>query len=284
MGFFPREVAPAGNLLESFFEANGAVRRKTMIERPVQIKTADGIADGYIYEHDEGGWWPGVIYYTDILGIRSANREIAKRIASNGYTVLFPNVFYRNAKPPIFDAPPNFTEERSRQRLLELTGPLTPEAMERDAESYIDFLAAQESVGGEPFGVIGTCFTGAMALRTAAARPEKIAAVASFHGGRLVTDAPTSPHRILSRVKAQLFFAHATNDQTIPAEAIAELDEALAAWGGKYESRVFGATHGWTVPGSPVYNEREAEAAFSTMTALFAAKLKDPTGRSVASS
>ena len=121
--------------------------------------------------------------------------------------------------------------------------------MESDAGTYIDFLTEQESVGGEPFGVIGTCFTGAIALRTAAALPNKIAAFASFHGGRLyLEDDPASPHLVLPRVKARLFFAHATNDHMISAEAIAKLDQALAAWGGRYESRVYGATHGWTVP------------------------------------
>jgi carboxymethylenebutenolidase len=255
-----------------------------MIEKAIEIKTAAGTVDGYIYEHEEGGWWPGVIYYTDIVGIRPANREIAKRISANGYTVLLPNVFYRTAKVPVFDFTPNFTEERTRQRFGELAGPLTPEAMESDAGAYIDFLTEQESVGGEPFGVIGTCFTGAMALRTAAARPDKIAAVASFHGGGLFTDAPTSPHLVLPRVKARLFLAHATNDHLSPAEAIAQLEKALGSWGGKFESRTFGASHGWTVPGSPVYNEREAEAAFAKLLDLFATTLKDPTARSAVSS
>jgi carboxymethylenebutenolidase len=250
-----------------------------MIERAIEVRTADGTADGFIYEQEGGGWWPGVIYYTDIFGIRPANREIAKRVAANGYTVLLPNVFYRTSKVPVFDFPPNFGEERTRKRLGELSAPLTPEAMESDAGAYIDFLTEQESVGGEPFGVIGTCFTGAMALRTAAARPEKIAAVATFHAGGLYSDAPTSPHLLLPRIKARLFFAHATNDHLISAEAITKLEKALGDWGGKYESRTFGATHGWTVPGSPVYNEREAEAAFAKMLELFAATVKDPAAK-----
>lgn len=253
-----------------------------MIERAIEIKTAAGTADGYIYEQGTG-WWPGVIYYTDIMGIRPANREIAKRIAANGYTVLMPNVFYRTAKPPVFSPEQSSSDEAKRQRFGELAAALPPEAMESDAGTYIDFLTEQESVGGEPFGVIGTCFTGAMAMRTAALRSEKIAALASFHGGFLYTDSPSSPHLLLPKIKAQLFFAHATNDHMISAEAIAKLEKALAAWGGKYESRTFGAAHGWTVPGSPVYNEREAETAFTTMMNLFAATLKDPTARSASS-
>jgi carboxymethylenebutenolidase len=247
-----------------------------MIEKAIEVRTADGTADGYLYQPEASGLWPGVIYYTDIAGIRPANREIAKRIAANGYTVLLPNVFYRTSKPPVFDFTPNFAEERTQKRFGELAGPLTPEAMERDGSTYTDFLAQQGAVNGAPFGVIGTCFTGAMALRTAAARPDKIAAVASFHGGRLYLDGPASPHLALPRVKARLFFAHATNDHAISAEQIAKFERALADWGGKFESRTFGAAHGWTVPGSPVYNEREAEAAFAKLMELFAATLKDP--------
>jgi len=256
-----------------------------MIEKPIEIRTADGTADGYLYQQEGSGRWPGVIYYTDIMGIRPANREIGKRIAANGYTVLMPNVFYRTTKPPLFDFTPDFTNERTMKRFGELAGPLTPEAVERDAHAYADFLSKQDSVSGAPFGVIGTCFTGAIALRTAAALPDKIAAFASFHGGRLYLDNdPASPHLVLPRVKARLFFAHATNDRTIPAEAIAKLDEALAAWGGRYESRIYGATHGWTVPGSPVYNEREAEAAFAKLMELFSSTLKDPAASRSASS
>lgn len=255
-----------------------------MIEKTIEVKTADGTSEGYLYQPETNGRWPGVIYYTDIMGIRPANREIAKRVAANGYTVLLPNVFYRTGKPPLFDFVPNFTEERTRQRFSELAGPLTPAAQERDGLIYIDFLAKQDAVNGAPFGAIGTCFTGPMALRTAAARPEKIAAVASFHGGGLYTEEPTSPHLVLPRVKAQLFFAHATHDHMISPEAIAKFERALADWDGKFESRTYGASHGWTVPGSPVYNEREAEGAFAKMMEMFAATLKDPsTSRSATS-
>ena len=124
-------------------------------------------------------------------------------------------------------------------------------------------------------GVVGYCFSGAVALRMAAARPERIGAVASFHGGGLFTDASTSPHLVLPRVKAQLYFAHAVKDQFMPPEAIDKLDEALVAWGGKFESEMYdGALHSWTVPDSPVYNPPQAERAFRKLTAFFAATLK----------
>ena len=123
--------------------------------------------------------------------------------------------------------------------------------------------------------VVGYCFTGGMAMRAAAVRPEKIAAAASFHGGGLFTDAPASPHLVLPRVKAQLYFGHAINDNSMPKEAIEKLDRALAAWGGKYESEVYdGAYHGWTSSDAPVYNQAQAERAFEKLMGLFARTLK----------
>jgi carboxymethylenebutenolidase len=146
--------------------------------------------------------------------------------------------------------------------------------MESDATAYVDFLAKQESVRSEPMGVIGFCFTGAMALRTAAKRPDKIAAVASFHGGGLFTDDPASPHTVLPKVKARLYFGHAIEDRSMPREAIAKFEGALAAWNGAHESETYdGAHHGWSVPGSPAYNEPQAERAFQKLTELLAATL-----------
>ncbi|HKI69956.1 MAG TPA: dienelactone hydrolase family protein, partial [Verrucomicrobiae bacterium] len=191
-----------------------------MIEEPIEIRTHDGIADAILYRHEDGARRPGVLHYTDIGGIREANRGMARRVAGEGYTVLLPNVFYRTGRPPLFDFPRRMGEERTMKRFAELMGPLGPEAMERDAAEYVDFMAEQGSVSKGPLAVIGYCFTGAMALRTAAVRPDKIVAAASFHGGALYTDAPTSPHLVLPQVKARLYFGHAVEDHSMPAEAI----------------------------------------------------------------
>jgi carboxymethylenebutenolidase len=175
----------------------------------------------------------------------------------------------------VFDFVPKFGEERTMKRFGELRAPFTPEATERDAASYVDFLAASDSVSAGAMGVVGYCFTGAMAMRMAAARPAKIAAAASFHGGGLFTDNPTSPHLVLPRIKAQLYFGHATNDQSMPKEAIEKFDRALAAWGGKYESEVYeGAYHGWTTADAPVFNQAQADRAFEKLIGLFARTLK----------
>jgi carboxymethylenebutenolidase len=249
-------------------------RRLAMIEEAIEIRTSDGTADGFLYRA-EGKRLPGVIHLTDIGGIRPSHREMAKRLAEKGYTVLMPNVFYRTSKPPIIDVTIGLGDPRTMQRFAELRAPLTPEAVERDATAYVNFLAGHAATGSQSIGVVGYCFTGAMAMRTAAAMPDKVAAVASFHGGGLYSDEPTSPHLVLPRIKARLYFGHATNDRSMPEEAIKKFDHALAAWGGKCESEVYeGAFHGWTVPDAPIYNQPQADRAFNKLTELFAGTLK----------
>ncbi len=245
-----------------------------MIEEPIEIRTADGTCDGFLYRA-ESGRAPGAIHLTDIGGIRPSHRQMARRLADKGYTVLLPNVFYRTGRPPMFDFTPTMGDERTMKRFGELATPMTPDAMERDGSAYVDFLAANQSVGSAKIGVVGYCFTGAMAMRTAAKRSDKIGAAASFHGGGLYTNASTSPHLVLPRIKCELYFGHGIEDQSMPAEAIKKFEQALASWGGKYESETYdGAFHGWTTSDAPVYNQQQAERAFEKLTALLAKTLK----------
>jgi carboxymethylenebutenolidase len=245
-----------------------------MTEQAIEIVTPDGTSDGYLYA-TPGVAKPGVICLPDIVGIRESIRGIAQRIADAGYTVLLPNLFYRTSRTPLFSFKVEFGEERTMKRLGELAGPLTPEAIARDGSAYVDFMTSQETVEPGPLGVVGHCFTGSVALRYAAARPDMIAAVASFHGGRLYTDAPTSPHLVLPSVKARLYFGHADKDNSMPAAAIQKLDDALQAWGGRFESELYpGALHGWTHPDAPIYNKDAAERAFGKLSELFASELR----------
>jgi len=246
-----------------------------MIEKQVEIWTEDGTADALLFRPEGGEKFPGVMHLPDIGGIRDSHKGMARRLAERGYAVLLVNVFYRNGKTPVWAFPFKMGEDRSMKRMGELAGALPPEAMERDASEYVNFLAKQEGVSGAPMGVVGYCFTGSMALRTAAARPDKIGAAASFHGGHLYTDAPTSPHAVLPRVKARLYFGHADGDPYMPKDAIDNLEKALAAWGGKYQSETYpGAKHSWTVPDSPVYDQAQADRAFGKLTELFQAATK----------
>jgi carboxymethylenebutenolidase len=245
-----------------------------MIEEAIEIRTSDGTGDGILFR-TEGERRPGVIHLTDIGGIRPSHREMAKRLAEKGYTVLMPNVFYRTTKPPVIDVTIGLGDPKTMQRFGELRAPLNPEAVERDATAYVNFLATHAATSGGSIGVVGYCFTGAMAMRTAAAMPGKVAAMASFHGGGLYTDEPTSPHLVLPRIKARLYFGHATKDRSMPQEAIENFDRALAGWGGKYLSEVYeGAFHGWTTSDAPVYNQPQADRAFNKLTELFAGTLK----------
>src|SRR5215469_12966592 len=159
-----------------------------MIEKPIEIRTPDGVADGFLIHPEKEGRWPGILYLTDIMGIRDASWGMANRLAAEGYAVLLPNIFYRNGRPPIFQSPVKIGDERFKKRMNEIRGPLTAGAMDGDLSAYVDFLAKQTSVSGKAFGAVGFCFSGQMALRAAAARSDRIAAAASFHGGGLYTD------------------------------------------------------------------------------------------------
>lgn len=246
-----------------------------MSDQSIELRTPDGTADGYIHRPQGEGPWPGLIHLTDVGGIRTSNLAHAARLADAGYVVLTANLFYRTARTPLFDFRMNFAEERTRKRFAELVSPLTPEAQARDGGAFCDFLLAQSGVKAGPVGVVGYCFTGASALRFAAARPDDVACAASFHGGGLVNDSPASPHLLLPQIKARLYFGHATSDRSMTAAQIETLESALAAWGGRYESEVYPeASHGWTMSDASVYDPTQAERAWCKLTELLAQTLK----------
>jgi len=245
-----------------------------VIETAVEILTSDGAADGFLIQPEKAGRWPGVVYLTYIVGIDDASRRMASRLAAEGYAVLLPNIFYRNGAPPIFNFPFEIGDERFVKRTNEIRSVLTPDAMDRDLSAYVEFLARQPGVQGKRFGVVGFGFSARMVLRAAAARPDQVGAAAAFDGGGLYTDAPDSPHMLLSRVKADLCFGYGAEDRSIPREVIEKLNRALAEWGGNYESDVYQAQHGWTVPGSPTYDQPEAERAYQKLTAFLNSTLK----------
>src|ERR1700760_1305890 len=164
-------------------------------ELKIDVKAADGTAEAYLLTPSSGsGPWPGVLFLTDIMGIRKDNLGMAQRVADHGYTVLVPNIFYRVSKLPVVDFEVKFGDERTMKRMGELRAGLTNAQMGPDGAAYADALLAQKDVTGSKSGVVGYCFTGQMAIRTAAQVPDKIAVAASFHGGGLYTNAPDSPH------------------------------------------------------------------------------------------
>jgi len=240
------------------------------MERAVAIEMGEGSASGFFYS-EAGEPKRGVLFLTDAGGIRRAMREAAARLASRGYAVLLPNVFHRVGDPPFFTPPLDMTNPDVRATFGKLLGSLPAAAMEQDGGRYVDFLAAQPETKAMPVAVVGHCMSGAMSLRTAAARPDQVGVAVSFHGGRLVTDSPESPHLLLPRIKARLYFGHAVKDASMPQDAIDKLGAALAAWGGRYENQVYdGALHSWTTKDSPVYDEAQAERAFDKLLELLA--------------
>jgi carboxymethylenebutenolidase len=247
-----------------------------MIEQNLEIRTSDGTTDALLVRPESRDPLPAVINLTDGLGFRQAFADQSKRIAEHGYVVLTPNIFYRVSKSPVFPFEPDFASERTRTRFAELKAPLTPDAMARDGSAYVDFLASQTFVSNGPMAVIGFCFAGQFALRVAAARPDRIAAAASFHGGGLFTDTDESPHLVLPKVKARLYFGHASNDQSMPAAAISKFEKALEDWGGNYESETYLARHGWMIPGREIYDPKEAARGFAKLMELLDDTLRTP--------
>jgi carboxymethylenebutenolidase len=246
-----------------------------MIEKDIEIPTPDGMADGVLWLPDEKRQLPGVLDFTDIGGIRPATRAMGRRLAGEGYVVLMPNLFYRTGRPPVFAVKPS-DRGTFMKRMAELTAPLTTDALDRDVSAYVDFLRDQLFSGfKDRIGVVGHCYSGGVAMRCAAVRPDKVVAAASFHGGKLFTDSPDSPHLLLPRIQAQLYFGYAIEDRSMPVEAIRDFERALAKWGGKYKSETYaGAHHGWTASDNAAYNQPQAERAFQELSSLFAQTLR----------
>jgi carboxymethylenebutenolidase len=247
-----------------------------MTKLDVQIATADGQANGFLFVPEGQSPWPGVIYYPDGVGVRPGFEHMAERLCREGYVVLLVNIFYRSTSGHVFGFKPDFKEDRTRQRFGEVTRPLTNDALERDIKAYVDFLKGRREVKGK-IGVVGHCFTGRVSMMTAALYPDAVAAAASFHGGRLCTDDAGSPHvTLLPKIKAALLFGHASNDGSMPAEAIAKFEATLKDWGGEFSSETYPAAHGWTVPDDElgVYDQIQADRAFDKLKALFAGHLK----------
>jgi carboxymethylenebutenolidase len=242
-------------------------------EEHLDLPLSSGRADAILVTPEGEGPWPGVLHLSDIWGIRPDREAMARRQAAWGYAVLLPNIFWRVGKAPVFDFEPKLGEERTMKRLGELRANLTPAQMSEDAAFYLDWLSSRPDVKAGPLGVVGYCFTGAMAVRAAAARPGKVAIAASFHGGGLVTDDAASPHRLLPQIRSRLYFAHGIEDRSMTAEGIETLEATLKEWGGRYGNEVYdGAYHGWTIPGH-AYNEAQAERHYDTLKSLFAEEL-----------
>ncbi|PEQ14551.1 dienelactone hydrolase [Novosphingobium sp. PC22D] len=248
--------------------ATSAAQGGELTEQTVQITTEDGIADAF-FVHPAEGAHPGIVMWPDIAGLRDAKRIMARRLAAAGYSVLCVNQYYRGGPPPM----ESFSEYRTPEgqaRIKPLREALTPEAIVRDAKAYVTFLDSSKAVDkARGIGSNGYCMGGPFTVRTAAARPDRVGAAASLHGGGLVTDAPDSPHRLLAKTKAAYLFAIARNDDARSPGDKEALRQAADAAGVKAEIEVYDADHGWCVPDSPSYDPNAADRAWERMLALF---------------
>ncbi len=240
-------------------------------ESEIEVTTPDGVCDSY-FVHPASGAHPGVLIWPDAFGLRPAMRQMARRLAESGHSVLVVNQYYRTQKAPIVEST-DFGA--ARDTLMPLMRSLNADTNVRDAKAFVGFLDSQSSVDNDrKMGTMGYCMGGPMTMRTAAAAPDRVGAGASFHGGGLVTDQPDSPHLLAPQMKAHYLFAIADNDDQRQPEAKDALREAFEAAGLPAEIEVYeGAMHGWCPPDTQVYNEAQAERAWSRLLALFESAL-----------
>jgi carboxymethylenebutenolidase len=243
-------------------------------ESEVTIKTADGSADAY-FVHPSSGAHAGVLVWTDIMGLRPAFRQMGKRLAESGYSVLVPNPFYRIKKAPIVQPGASMADEATRKELMAAMGTLTPATHVTDAKAFIPWLDSQKSVDKKrKLATTGYCMGGPLVMRTAATFPDRVGAAGTFHGAALVTDGPDSPHLLIPKMKGQFLIAIAENDDMRQPEAKTVLRKSFDDAKLKAEVEVYtGAMHGWCPPDSNVYNEAQAEHAWTRMQALFKSAL-----------
>ena len=239
-------------------------------ESEVEIKTPDGSCDAYIV-HPVKGRYPAVLIWPDIFGLRPTFRQMGKRLAESGYTVLVINPFYRTKKAPTAPDHPDFGDPATRQALMSLAGTLSPATALTDATAFVAYLDAQPSVDKKKkMGTTGYCMGGPFVMRTAAAFPDRVGAGATFHGGGLATDKPESPHLLIPKMKAQFLIAIAENDDASQPDAKTILKDSFAKAKLAAEIEVYAGTkHGWCPPDSQVYNAEQAEKAWGRMMVLF---------------
>jgi len=240
-----------------------------MLSSTVDITTPTGVANAYLSRPDEEPR-PGVLFIMDAYGLRPAIEDLVDRIAADGYIVLAPNMFYRAGRSPVGPLP-DLSDPEKRvsffQSLRPLFAQLNPDAVASDGAAYLDFLAAAGAPG--PVAITGYCMGARVGWKIATTYPDRVAALAGFHGGGLATDAPESPHRSAGQLKAECYFGFADQDQSMTAAQIAAFERALEEAGVSYRSEVYqGAPHGYTMSDTPAYREDAGERHFRELKAL----------------
>jgi len=241
----------------------------------IEIEAAVGAAEAYLTGRRGD---PGVLFYIDAIGLRPRIEEMADRIASWGYVVLAPNVFYRDGSADDLAPKADLREEGAREEFF-ASGVMgrvqgyTPDRSTPDAEAWVR--ALQEHAGEGPIGVTGYCMGARLAVRTAGQFPDAVGAVGGFHGGGLVTDAGDSPHLAIAGTTAEYVFGHADNDRGMTLGHVAQLEETLEAAGRPHRNEIYdGAAHGYSMADTSAYDEAATERHFQELEALLARTLR----------
>jgi carboxymethylenebutenolidase len=264
-------AAASGLPARAFAEDTGA---RPVTEKDVSVKTADGSADAALFYPTGKGKWPAVLMWPDILGLRPVFREMGKRLAAQGYVVLVPNPYYRAQKAPVVTGPFDFNSKADMARISAFRSGLTDAMVDRDSAAYVTFLDAQPQTDRRRKAAVqGYCMSGPISFRTAAARPDRIGAVATFHPGALVTDKPSSPHLLIPKTRASFLVIIANNDAEKMPKEKPDLDAAFKAARRPATVEISSANHGWTVAGSQTYDEKEAERAWAELLPFYRANL-----------
>ena len=240
-------------------------------EADIDIKTPDGTANAYLV-HPRHGVHPGVLVWPDVFGLRPFFKQLGKRLAESGYSVLVVNPFYRIKREPTV---PDFDNPATRPTMTGPLSSLTPKVMESDARTFIPYLDAQRAVDRRrKLGVAGYCIGGPITFRTAAAFPGRVGAGASFHGNNLVTKDADSPHLLIPNLNAKFLVAIAENDDARDPEAKNVLRSSFQEAHRDAEVEVYaGALHGWCTADVRTYNPDLAEKAWSRLLYLFQSAL-----------
>jgi carboxymethylenebutenolidase len=239
-------------------------------EKDVLVRTADGNADAALFTPSGKGKWPAVLMWPDILGLRPVFREMGKRLAAQGYVVLVVNPYYRMKKAPVVTGPFDFNSKDAMAGLMVYRNGLTDEMVDRDSAAYVSFLDAQPQTDRRRKAAVqGYCMSGPLSFRTAAARSDRIGAVATFHPGALVTDKPSSPHLLIPKTRASFLVLIAKNDADRMPDEADTLRKAFAAAHRPATVEVYPANHGWTVAGSQTYDEQQAERAWAALLPFY---------------
>lgn len=271
-------MAAAAGVVAATDSASAAM---PVTEADVNIKTPDGTCDA-AFIHPTSGSHAGVIVWADAFGLRPAMRDIGKRIAAEGYSVLVPNPFYRVKPGPAVSDVTSFNFQTDMPKIQPLMASINaPGNCEKDAAAFIAWLDQQKQVNtSKKIGTQGYCMGGPLVLKTCATVPDRVGAGGSFHGGGMVTDKPDSPHLLAAKIKGRMYFGIASNDDTRQPDAKDKLRESFAAAHVPAEIEVYsGALHGWCVPdmplqnGQPIYNKPDAERAWGKLVALYKAGL-----------